>query len=590
MRFPIVIFLFTTFFVGIIFQQGQSQSNIDPSLLEQFSQKEKVGFIVLLKDQAIVDHIPQYAPKHVKGQLVYDALKSVAARTQGNVQQLITSTKAPFRSFLLVNAIYTKGDEALARQLANLPEVKKVMYDSPVKVEESISIEYVNHVQSRDETPEWGLRMIKADSAWLEGVKGQGVVVGGQDTGYDWEHPAIKSKYRGDGMNPNHNYNWHDAIHESDTHYPDSIPNPCGFDVAYPCQDHPHGTHTIGTMVGYAPDNVIGVAPDAQWIGCRNMDRGWGTPASYIECFEFFLAPTDLSGQNADVTQSPEVINNSWACPPSEGCNSDNFEIMEMVVNNLKAAGIVVVVSAGNSGGAGCGSVSSPAAIFENSFSVGATRYTDTLNFQDSIATFSSRGPVLVDGSGRMKPDVTAPGQSIKSCVPGDGYAYYGGTSMAGPHVAGAVALIISANPDLAGMVDTIEYILETTAVKKQAVDTCGGVPGTVVPNNTYGKGRINVYKAVLLAQTIDIVNTNQVASSGRFIQITPNPATTEINITLSGKQGNVRFLNSLGQMVKALSLSDKTTTVNISSFPKGAYYFQFQSENHQEIHPLIIQ
>ncbi len=584
MRFFTILFLFVSFF-------AQAQTNIDPSLLEQFTQKEKVGFIVLFKEQADLDFIPHYAPKQVKGQLAYDALAKVASHTQGHVQQLMKDNGVPFRSFLLVNAIYAKGSQTLAQQIASLPEVKRIMYDSPVIVEDPITIEYVNSVQSRDETPEWGLRMIKADSAWLQNIKGQGVVVAGQDTGYDWEHPAIKSKYRGDGATPDHNYNWHDAIHTNSPHYADTIPNPCGFDVAYPCQDNPHGTHTIGTMVGYAPDNVIGVAPDAQWIGCRNMDRGWGTPASYIECFEFFLAPTDLDGQNADVTKSPDVINNSWACPPKEGCNPDNFAIMEMVVNNLKAAGIVVVVSAGNSGGSGCGSVSSPAAIFESVFSVGATQYTDTLNFQDSIAKFSSRGPVLVDGSGRMKPNVTAPGRSVKSCVPNNGYAYYGGTSMAGPHVAGAVALIISANPDLAGMVDTIEYILETTAVKKQAVDTCGGVPGTMIPNNTYGQGRINVYKAVQLAQTIDIVNTQQAASPDDVIQITPNPASTEISITLAGKRrGNVRFFNNLGQVVRTLSLSNHTTFVNISSLPKGAYYIQFQSPNHQEIHPLVIQ
>ncbi len=584
MRFFTILCLLVGFF-------AQAQSDIDPSLLEQFAQKDQVGFIVLLKEQANLDFIPHYAPKQLKGQLAYDALTQVASNTQGHVQQLIKDAGAPFRSFLLVNAIYAKGSLSLAQQIAALSEVKQVMYDAPVKVEDPITIEYINGVQSRDETPEWGLRMIKADSVWLQGIKGQGVVVAGQDTGYDWEHPAIKSKYRGDGATPNHNYNWHDAIHTNDAHYADTIPNPCGFDVAYPCPDHPHGTHTVGTMVGYAPDNVIGVAPDAQWIGCRNMDRGWGTPASYIECFEFFLAPTDLDGQNPDVSKSPDVINNSWGCPSDEGCNPDNFEIMEMVVNNLKAAGVVVVVSAGNTGGTGCGSVSSPAAIFENSFTVGATQYTDTLNFQDSIAAFSSRGPVLVDGSGRMKPDISAPGQSVKSCVPGTGYAYYSGTSMAGPHVAGAVALIISANPDLAGMVDTIEYILETTAVKKQAADTCGGVPGTMIPNNTYGQGRINVYEAVLLAQTINIVSTHSVTSNKGFIQITPNPATTEISLSLTGKkQGSVRIFNNLGQMVKALHLENPTTSVNVSTLPKGAYYIQFQSANHQEILPLIIQ
>ncbi|HHB78243.1 MAG TPA: T9SS type A sorting domain-containing protein [Saprospiraceae bacterium] len=584
MRFFILFFLCVSFF-------AQAQNNIDPSLLEQFHQKEKVGFIVLLKDQADLSFIPRYAPKAVKGQMAYDALSEKARNTQGRIRQILENAQAPYRAFVLANAVYSKGDLALVKALANLPEVKTVMYDAPVIAEEPITIEYINNtVQTRGDEPEWGLRMIKADSVWLQGIQGAGVVVAGQDTGYDWEHPAIKDKYRGNGDVPDHNYNWHDAIHENNPHYPDSIPNPCGYSTMAPCQDHPHGTHTIGTMVGYAPDNVIGVAPQAQWIGCRNMDRGWGTPASYIECFEFFLAPTDLNGENPDVSQAPDVINNSWACPPDEGCNPDNFEIMEMVVNNLKAAGIVVVVSAGNSGGLGCGSVSTPAAIFENSFSVGATRYTDTLNFQDSIATFSSRGPVLVDGSGRLKPNVAAPGRTIKSCVPNNGYAYYSGTSMAGPHVAGAVALIISANPDLAGMVDTIEYILETTAVKKQAVDTCGGIPGSMIPNNTYGNGRINVYAAVQLAQTIDVVKTHQ-AENKQYMRISPNPASTQTKVYLSEKvSGKLRIYSALGQLMETTTLASGQTTIATSHFPKGVYYVQFQSKEHIEVHQLMIQ
>lgn len=567
-----------------------AQTNIDIPLLQQFQTKEEVGFIVLLKEQADLSFIPEGIPKNVKGQMAYDALQQKAEQTQGRIQSILRAQKAKFRPFLIVNALYVKGNLALAQKLASIPEVKTVMYDAPVVVEAPVEVDYINEnvIQSRDEKPEWGLRMIKADSVWLEGIRGQGVVVAGQDTGYDWEHPAIKEKYRGNGTTPNHNYNWHDAIHARNEHFSDTLTNPCGFNVDHPCADHPHGTHTIGTMVGYAPDNVIGVAPDAQWIGCRNMDRGWGTPASYIECFEFFLAPTDLNGEHPDVSKSPHVINNSWACPESEGCNPENFAIMEMVINHLKKAGIVVVVSAGNSGGLGCGSVSSPAAIYANSFSVGATRWVDTLHFNDSIATFSSRGPVLVDGSGRMKPDVAAPGQSVKSCVPNNGYSYYSGTSMAGPHVAGAVALIIAANPKLAGMVNTIEHILMTTADPKIAVDTCGGVPGTQVPNNTYGYGRINVYKAVQLAKTI---TTDRIKNNIGRLGVKPNPATDWIDVLLTGEpSGKLYFYNSLGALIKTGSLASDLTRIDVSHFPKGVYFVLFYSNDHQEVVKLIIQ
>src|ERR1039458_1392180 len=157
----------------------------------------------------------------------------------------------------------------------------------------------------------------------------------------------------------------------------------------------------------------IGMAPGAKWIGCRNMERNWGTPASYVECFQWFLAPTDLNGQNPDPSKAPDVINNSWYSDASEG--TTNLFVFQTAVENLRAAGVVVVVSAGNEG-SGCSTITSPA-IYDASFSVGAT------DSGDNIAGFSSRGPVTVDGSNRLKPDVSAPGVNIRSSVPGNGYA-----------------------------------------------------------------------------------------------------------------------------------------------------------------------
>ena len=125
------------------------------------------------------------------------------------------------------------------------------------------------------------------------------------------------------------------------------------------------------------------------------------------------------------------------------------------------------------------------AAIYDASFTVGNT----TSN--DWIANSSSRGPVTIDGSGRIKPDISAPGTGIRSSIPGGSYATLSGTSMAGPHVAGLVALLISASPGLAGDVDTIEEVIEQTAVPLTSSQGCGGVGPTEVPNNVFGWGRI---------------------------------------------------------------------------------------------------
>jgi serine protease AprX len=113
------------------------------------------------------------------------------------------------------------------------------------------------------------------------------------------------------------------------------------------------------------------------------------------------------------------------------------------------------------------------------------------------IASFSSRGPVTVDLSNRLKPNVSAPGVSIRSSTLGGGYGIKSGTSMAGPHVTGLVALLLSANPDLIGQVSEIETIIEQTALPRTTTQTCGNVPGSQIPNNTYGWGRVDAWAAV---------------------------------------------------------------------------------------------
>jgi subtilisin family serine protease len=273
---------------------------------------------------------------------------------------------------------------------------------------------------------------------------------------------------------------------KNDPHTPAG--NPCGFDAAAPCDDHGHGTHTMGIMVGDDGNTQqIGMAPGARWIGCRNMEQGWGKPSTYIECFQWFIAPTDLNDENPNTSLAPDVINNSWSCPTSEGCTDPNALLT--VVQNVRAAGILTVQSAGNSGPT-CHSISEPAAIYDASFTVGST------DLNDTIATYSSRGTVTVDGSARPKPDISAPGSSIHSSYLNGGYTTMSGTSMAGPHVVGLAALLISADPTLAGVVDRLEILIEESS-KHIVNNQCGG-DTSGIPNNVYGWGRIDAFRAFL--------------------------------------------------------------------------------------------
>jgi subtilisin family serine protease len=230
------------------------------------------------------------------------------------------------------------------------------------------------------------------------------------------------------------------------------------------------------------------VAPAARWIGCRNMDRGDGRPATYLECFQWFMAPTDLAGNNPDPGRAPHIINNSWGCPPSEQCTS--VDAMKQAVENLRNAGILVVVSAGNSGPA-CATIDTAPAPYAASFTVGAT------NSVDAIASFSSRGPGAGEDPFLVKPDVVAPGVSVRSSITGNAYSSSSGTSMASPHVAGVAALLMSVNPDLKGNPAQVEALLRESARPFISTQSCGEFPGSVVPNAVFGHGIVDAAQAL---------------------------------------------------------------------------------------------
>jgi serine protease AprX len=453
----------------------------------------KTEFLVFLSEQANLGEAARLPKKTEKGKHVYAALTSAAERTQAPLIRELKRRGLEYRPFWIVNMIWVRGDMADVQALALRGDVAHIYANPAVHVDEPIAepaFAAGPQAAAQPEAVEWNITRVGAPEVWTKGFTGQGVVIGGQDTGYQWDHPALKNKYRGwNGTTASHDYNWHDAIHVTGSS--------CGANSLLPCDDHGHGTHTMGTMVGDdGAGNRIGMAPGAQWIGCRNMNSGWGTPATYIECYQWFIAPTKLDGSAPDPSKAPDVINNSWGCPPSEGCTDP--AVLLAAVQAVRAAGIVTVHSAGNEGANGCSSVANPAAIYAESFSVGATYVTS--DNKDNIAGTSSRGPVTIDGSNRRKPDVSAPGVGIRSSYPGGGYTNMSGTSMAGPHVAGAVALLISAYPGLAGKVDQIENILEQSAVHLTSDQGCGGDSATTVPNNVYGWGRIDALAAFNLA------------------------------------------------------------------------------------------
>jgi serine protease AprX len=463
---------------------GPEPLPVDPFVLETATIEGTAEFLLELAEQADLSMASHLPDKQSKGRFVFSTLTETALRSQEPLLSWLEQRQVEHRPYWIANMIWISADTATMLSLAQREDVGYLHANPRTRLDEPST---GPTLLTANIEPEWNIVQIGADAVWQLGVTGEGVVVGGQDTGYQWDHPALQNQYRGwNGSSADHNFNWHDAIHDSD--------GPCGADAQEPCDDWGHGTHTMGTAVGFdGGDNRIGVAPGARWIGCRNMDQGVGTPATYAECFQWFVAPTDLENENANPDLAPHVIVNSWSCPPSEGCTEP--DVLRTVVENVRAAGILTVQSAGNSGPS-CSTVGSPAAIYEASFTVGATA-----DSSDAIAPYSSRGPVTVDGSGRRKPDVVAPGSSIKSATLGDTYKLSSGTSMAAPHVAGLAALLISDDPALAGQVDQIEWLMERSALAQTTEQTCADDTPGAVPNNTYGYGRVDALAAILLSR-----------------------------------------------------------------------------------------
>jgi subtilisin family serine protease len=461
---------------------------IDPALLATLksSPGRQSEFVVYLADQADLSPAYGIADWAERGRFVYQTLFTHAEQTQRGLRSAIAARGLAYEPLWIVNAIAVRGALADAQALAASADVAMVRAYYSASLPPAAAEPATTADRCSPDDPGnpicWGIRAIGADRVWRDfGVTGEGVVVANIDTGVAFRHPALIAQYRGtlDG-GFDHRYNWYDPQHLQ----------------AEPNDDNGHGTHTIGTMVGAANSAsglpAVGVAPAAKWIAAQGCKYSFCMEKDLILAAQWMIAPTDENGANPRPDLRPMIINNSWS---GDGGN----QWYSGYTAAWRAAGIFPVFAAGNAGGSRtqiCGSVGSPG-DYADVVAVGAT------GRNDGIATFSLLGP---SRNGALKPDFTAPGtyisgqQGIWSTFPDGsaGYRALQGTSMAAPHVAGAVALLWSANPSLIGDYDRTYALLRDTALRLP--DTrCGDAPGN--PNNVYGNGRIDAYAAVTAAR-----------------------------------------------------------------------------------------
>ena len=486
--------------------------------------------------------------KREKTRFVVQALQAHAERAQAQLRADLAARGLDFFPLWITNQIVVRRiDRPTLRWLGTRSDVVRVDLDEQTRgldnqaEHQRPKSRAALHAPHSPTAIEWGVQRVNAPPVWAMGYTGQGIVIANLDTGVRWDHQALKPHYRGwDGVAADHNYNWFDAAPEG-SDPPSSTPQ----DV------NGHGTHTTGTAVGDdGMGNQIGVAPGAKWIACRNMagPSGIGSVARYVACFQFALAPTDVNGNSPDPDRSADITSNSWACDPGYGeIGCDVPTALVTATQALRNAGIMVIASAGNSGPS-CGTVRLAPATLDQAFTVGAT------NGSDTIAGFSSRGPSWL--TGRIKPDVVAPGVGVRSArsLAPNSYGFLSGTSMAAPHVAGVVALLWSAAPELRGEVETTEMLLRQTARPLTDSQTCAGVPGSAWPNNTYGYGLVDALAAVNVALGAPVVTAPAHAPVNQ-------PFTVVISTT------NVTPLTRTGAVI---SISLPTTITLISSEPPG--------------------
>ncbi len=455
---------------------------VEPLLLRQLEQTGRADFFVRMAEKADLVPAAALSSKAERGAFVLAALQRTAAESQRGLRGLLDRRGVAYKPFYISNTVLVHGgSRALVDELAARADVARVTANHEVQ-----AVDTSRGSQGGGETRavEPNISFVGALDVWAMGFTGQGAVVAVNDTGLDEDHPAIRSHYRG-CLNPpsctseNHNYNWWDATGT----YPTD-----------PFDGHGHGTHVSGTAVGDdGGANQIGMAPGAKTIHCKVLTDGGSTSDGAVTtCFQWNLAPWDLNGGNPDPGAAPDVVNISWGY---WGGGQDQFRDEVLA---LHAAGILVVAEAGNEGPA-CGTLRSPG-DYKEVLTVGSV--SQAVPHPGEISPFSARGPSILDPSPPdYFPDVMAPGQNIRSSVPGGNYEVWSGVAMATPHTAGLAALMWSACPDLRGVVEPTITIIRDTAVPLtgQPGSGCGG-DYTHGPNNDWGYGTVYAPAAVQAA------------------------------------------------------------------------------------------
>jgi len=507
-------------------------------------------------DRAAIDATSRIRDRAERRAAVIAILKETAADTQGGILDLLDEaqqrgeTGELIRAMWIVNVIAAEVTPGVAEQLAARNDVSYLNWDRPVG-DEVFPVEPGAFAGGDAGGPaagniECGVELMGAPDVWADfNITGRDVVVGIIDTGCCITHPDLVNQiWDNPGELPGNN------IDDDNNGYIDDIHGWNHWQNNSNISDgNGHGTHTAGTVCGDGTNGTTtGMAPDCEMMILKFWNDFAGESVVW-NCHEYAL------------DNGADVITASIGWPHFVG---PDRVMWRMVCENSMAGGIVVVYAAGNEGaGSPPDNVRTPGDV-PDMITCGAT------DCNDIIAGFSSRGPVTWQNinpyndwpypPGKLKPTVSAPGVNTRSTSNNcSSYVDLSGTSMATPHIAGAVALMLEANPGLDHW--EVKQILKDTAVDR----------GPNGPDNDYGHGRVNTYAAV-----VEAMNTTGVPADLDIVEVfVGNPLGGGVadlrssdNSSYSARSGfgsNLTELHLLGILVTASTSEPSPNSLDLT-------------------------
>jgi hypothetical protein len=451
---------------GIVFG---SPDKLSPSLLQGSSSSRMVKVVAFLNPEdtpalgKMLVSMGDVRKQENHARLV-KRLREVGPQTASFVEFISaladSGTVADVRRYWITDAVSFSVDREFLSRISDHPSLRYLIEDLPLELVAPVSVE---QSQSGLAGSDNSVTITGVRELWNKGYTGHGRLVCNFDTGVEGSHPALVANWLG-ANGGSASQSWFDP-----------------YGTTYPIDNGGHGTHTMGIMAGRDGADTIGVAFDANWIAASVVDRGQNLSTTVSDILAAFQWAADPDGNPETADDLPDVVSNSWGIP--RGLFAPCDQTFYQAIDNLEAFGVVVIFACGNEG-PNPSTIRNPAdraASPTNSFSIGAV---DQNQVDLPVAAFSSRGPATCDTT-KIKPDVVAPGVSIRSSYRGGTYKLMSGTSMAAPFVAGCVALMREYNPAA-----TVEQI-------KSALIASAGDLGRQGKDNDYGWGVINVARAL---------------------------------------------------------------------------------------------